>query len=162
MTISFLKSICLVKKGNITLPNGQTSVRGKVGGIAIATKGNNIIINNCVNKGTITATASGNNPAGGILAFGEHVITITNCKNLATVTSSESNAGGILGYFGLNVGNKVTIKDCSNAGTISTGMEKDKGAGAIIGYLCGTGEKDLQNNTTTNDMLLIGKDYSTK
>ena len=97
------------------------SVEGNTytGGIAGIAKG---YIGNCENHAVVKGTAS----VGGIVAFYKSPDnSITSCANYGAITSTESEAGGIVGYFV-----KGTIQNSANYGNIMGSNI----VGNLIGY----------------------------
>ena len=106
-----------------TLANCSVEGKGQVGGIAGYANGDII---NCENHAVVKGTAS----VGGIVAsYNSPDNSITSCANYGAVTSTESQAGGIVGYFV-----KGTIQNSANYGNI---MGSDV-VGNLIGnaYIC--------------------------
>lgn len=138
--------------------NAEGEVRGKVAGIVACLKGDNAKISNCINKGNLSATDGGGNPAGGIIAYIDNEgLKIENCKNYGAINAEDtSDVGGILGsshkqvaiigcgnYANVsgktNVGGIAgnvggSIANCENTGKITiVGNGKDGAVGGIVG-----------------------------
>ena len=110
-----------------TLANCSVEGKGQVGGIAGYANGDII---NCENHAVVKGTAS----VGGIVAsYNSPDNSITSCANYGAVTSTESQAGGIVGYFV-----KGTIQNSANYGNI---MGSD-----VVGNLIGNAYKCNLNN----------------
>lgn len=80
----------------------------------VSTANRNITIDNCVNKGTVTASST----VGGILARNwdnSHETLISNCTNEGTITSAGDEIGGIFGA----ANNELTIQGCVNKGSVN-------------------------------------------
>lgn len=92
----------------------------------------NATISNVNVYGSVTRTSSTGSSGGivGAILYGDGTpTTITNCNNYATITSPTSNDVG--GIVGATTGN-LEIKNCSNYGNVSAGLQR---AGGIIGWI---------------------------
>lgn len=116
--------------------NDKKEVRGKIAGIALAVKGDDVNISNCTNYGTIMSTATEPDTVGGIVALADAAdnLTITGCTNNANITAPAANNKGVAGILGSAMGenNTVTINSCKNNGTI-TASNDDSTKGDFIG-----------------------------
>lgn len=122
---------------NINISGEIIATNGYAGGIiGYYSQGNSdveINIINCTNKAHITSNGgstvywSSNGVSGGIVGLGGKSL-IDNCSNLGDI-SGEMAAGGITGNSG------YYIKNCSNAGTITSSgnTSSDSYAGGIVG-----------------------------
>lgn len=95
--------------------------------------GNDVILSNCINKGTINGVAD----VGGILGFAYSNSKIIYCSNYANVTSTKAGdgigTGGIVGRFNqaaTNEGARNVVQYCYNSGIIS--------ANRLVGGIIGT------------------------
>lgn len=94
------------------------------GCIVAVAAGGDILIENCVNKASMTATNNGEKHAGIVgRANGCTSLTIKDCVNEGTITGGNY-AAGILGLADVN--SPITITGCVNKGTI-TGKQKCAG-----------------------------------
>ncbi len=113
-------------EGQVT--GGGSGTASGVGGLigTLAGYSGQVVIENCVNK----ATVSGNQNVAGIagLITGSGAKTIRSCADLGTVTANVSNAGGIVGNFYY----KCTVEDCYDRGTVTASVGN---AGGIAGLL---------------------------
>lgn len=115
--------------------NESKQLRGKIAGIALAVKGENVNISNCTNNGKIKTTAVDADTVGGIVALaGANNLTITGCTNNADITAPAANNKGVAGILGSAMGKEVnvTISSCKNTGTI-TASNNDSTKGDFIG-----------------------------
>lgn len=125
-----------VNKG--TIISSASGITGGILGYAWATT--TCIIENCINKGNISARVW----SGGIVGYfvPNSSSYIRNCKNTGTITCANSNRGygGIVGYT-----SSKRINNCCNTGTITgaEGVTENKGTGIIA---CFTGNPHLENN----------------
>ena len=103
---------------------GMTGIGYYDNGAAEYNKGNTRI-ENCVNRGTITAGSTG---AGGIagLFYGD----IVGCTNHAAVTGQGTSIGGILGEA-----QSGAVIDCTNNGTVTNTAASGYGTGGIVGWI---------------------------
>ncbi len=120
---------------NLYVENGLDDETYEIflGGIvAIINEGE--VIKNCVNYGTITATANGSEyiAVGGIIGGNnrEDIVEITNCHNKGNiiVQSIFPAVGGVVGFGVYN-----RISDCTNTGNITVDANYDEAVGGIIG-----------------------------
>ena len=100
----------------------NSNYAGGIIGINNASSTGNLIITNCINKGTI----NGKSYVGGILGHNYNNTKIINCYNSGSV-AGESDVGGIVGHDGrqsniINSYNLGNIKSTSNAGGITGGL----------------------------------------
>lgn len=107
---------------NLTIENcwnkASITAGGYTGGIAGYAPYNTATIKKCYNTGTVTANTANGSFAGGIAGYTSG--TITNCYNTGTVTASNSYAGGITGR---SYSSNSTITNCYNIGTVSSVYE---------------------------------------
>lgn len=131
---------------NATIKN--VTVEGSVfsdnaAGIAARVEGNTVI-QNCVNKATVTCTAGANHKAGGIACnVTDANAKFINCRNEGTISGGDAGIGGLIGYVNNNA--TVEIINCSNSGDVT-----GKYAGAAVGYAAAnsTGSVDMTNTGT--------------
>ena len=118
--------------GQIIATNGYSG--GIIGYYSQGNSGVETNIINCINKASITSNGgnaiyrSTNGVSGGIVGLIAGKLLIDNCSNLGDI-SGEMAAGGITGSSG------YYIKNCSNAGTITSSgnTSSDSYAGGIVG-----------------------------
>ena len=102
---------------------GNSGAGAIVGEVPIGWKWGNVVIENCVNYGKVTAQNNVN--AGGILGLvrnntNDNVhIFVNNCGNLGTVTAENGNSGLIGGYMR----NSGIVTNCWSAGQLRTSTE---------------------------------------
>jgi len=100
-------------------------------------------LENCVNRATVTSTATstGTNGVGGIMAsayiggngFGEiHRVSLMGCINEGNVTGYYR-TGGLIGYVN-NANLSITVSRCANSGTVQGGQY----TAGLLGYTPGT------------------------
>lgn len=101
--------------GNIT---AKTERYARGGGIVGCNCGGNIpvVIDQCVNQGTVYSPIGNNGVCGGIAGDNFDTATISNCFNIGAVTSS-SRPGGIIG---LADNNTIRVAASYNIGTLTT------------------------------------------
>ena len=104
---------------------------------------NEVIISNCVNKGTITAKG---NVVGGIIGNCAKGTMLEKSENSGKVTGKREKVGGITGNN--NYASSSTIKECKNSGEI---IGEDSQVGGISGINFGNIEK------SENSGKVIGK-----
>ncbi|MBQ2512570.1 MAG: hypothetical protein II534_04425, partial [Clostridia bacterium] len=137
-------------EGSVTHTGSKSSM---IGGIIAYQQGQSLVIENCVNTGTVS-TAIGT--AGGILGRfggdndynpeGIRTVTIKNCLNTGAVTGT-TYVGGILGHARSA---KVVIESCTNKGEIKAvydNAEKKSGGKNDAGGIFGSTGSD--NSTST-------------
>ena len=98
--------------------NTEGVVRGKVAGIVICPKGNNVKVLNCTNYGNIEIVNGDNNPVGGIIAYigNDASVEIKNCNNSGAISALQTNAvGGVVG----SDHSHTTYEKCNNSGKIT-------------------------------------------
>lgn len=139
----------LTVEGQVT--GGGSGTASGVGGLVgtLAGYSGQVLIENCVNK----ATVSGNLNVAGIagLITGSGAKTIRSCVDLGSVTANTSNAGGIVGNFYY----KCTVEDCYGRGTVTANAGN---AGGIAGLLNDYGATVRRCYTT--QAVAIGKKSS--
>lgn len=109
-----------------------TTTKGKTGGIASSlyytpAETGAMLIENCTNSGSITATAGGY--TGGILGFGTGAW-VLDCTNSGAVTGAATGIGGIVGeldYCGI-------VDGCLNTGAVVKNGN-GYGAGGVVGWI---------------------------
>ena len=110
--------------------NGNITGTGYVAGIIVYTYNyTDMLVENCVNNGTLDAgTAEYNQENGGIMGLsgGSYTTTIKNCINYGSITNAGQKTAGICGYVDTN----VTIINCANIGNINAFNY----VGGIVGY----------------------------
>ena len=139
--------------------DGNVTGSGQVGGLAGYIQDDVANIENSVNNGVVTSTASYG--AGIIGRFGrdaadaDSVVTIKNCVNNGAVNTAGAQTGGMLGYA---LG-RITIEDCINNGDITN----TQAAGGIFGILGNKAEnvyslliKNCVNNATVKGTVAVG------
>ena len=101
--------------GNITV---KTERYARGGGIVGCNCGGNIpvMIDQCVNQGTVYSPIGNNGVCGGVAGDNFDTATISNCFNIGAVTSS-SRPGGIIG---LADNNTIQVAESYNIGTLTT------------------------------------------
>lgn len=101
--------------GNITV---KTERYARGGGIVGCNCGGNIpvVIDQCVNQGTVYSPIGNNGVCGGVAGDNFGTATISNCFNIGAVTSS-SRPGGIIG---LADNNTIRVAESYNIGTLTT------------------------------------------
>ena len=133
--------------GNVNIINckNYVDVTGYdgVGGI-VCTPGDNSIVNNCMNFGTITITGNSYQygGAGGIVGYiYAKEVKIENCQNNGNVMGNTTRAG-IVGCV-TGIGNNIEINNCNNQGKNRTGIvEWVRGGKINIVNTCNLGECD--------------------
>lgn len=130
-----------------------------VGGIVVRIK--DATIRNCTNKATITGSYT---KVGGIAVLNQNsssACLIEGCRNEGTLTaagnSAKAGSDGLAGIIAYTGDDKLTIKDCSNAGALV------KGEGAYptakVGQMVGFRDKAVTvqgTNTALADTLAVG------
>ena len=109
------------------------SVGGIAGTFVIAAKGEDGVVRECKNTGTVSADVAN---AGGIagevnLSDPRYQATIENCQNSGSVFSANHYYAGIVADVGIKVDSTVTITGCTN----ETDFTEGEGAG-IVHHLC--------------------------
>ena len=103
---------------------------GRMGGIVgdLSATGQ---MNDCINKGDITATSNDANQVGGV--SGSASGSVTRCANYGDVTGKARNLGGLTGQATVTT---AVFTDCYNAGTVtySNGTNALDSAGGLIGF----------------------------
>ena len=119
--------------------NESKQLRGKIAGIALAVKGENVNISNCTNNGKIKTTAVDADTVGGIVAIAQaDQLTITGCTNNAEITApAKKGVKGVAGIVGsaINNGTNVTITTCKNSGKITASNNEQGATGNYIGFI---------------------------
>ena len=121
--------------------NDRKEVRGKIAGIALAVKGENVRISDCTNNGTIFSMASEDkaDTVGGIVAIAQaNNLTITGCTNNANITApAQKGVKGVAGIVGsaISNGTNVTITTCKNSGKITASNNEQGATGNYIGFI---------------------------
>ena len=99
-----------------------------VGGI-VGLTGQNVLIENCINHASITASGQG---IGGVLGHGNSGTVVRNCKNMGTIHYTGDNSSiwlaGVVGYAA-----NMSLYDCGNEGQFV--IDKPTVAGCIGGVL---------------------------
>ncbi len=119
---------------------GAVNAVSSAGGIA-GTNSGTLTIQECFNKGTITASTSN---SGGIVGYGYGLLNVLNCNNTGAVRSTHATSvainGGILGNPGTSGAGKyfTAITNCYNTGAV-TAVAAGSTLEAIAGLLAGTG-----------------------
>lgn len=144
-TVSGCKNYGTVK--NTSTVTGSEIYVQTAGGILGQVNGSGVpavLIENCVNYGTINPGSSGA-AAAGIISAGHgksHTWTINNCKNFGSIgTSSGIRAGGIVGYT-IYVAT-MNLNNCENYGTI---VSSQYVGGIVCNMYQGTGYVYTLNN----------------
>lgn len=103
---------------NIKNVESSASVSGKntVGGLIgyVSTKSTGLVIDNCINTGTVTANEY---YAGGVIGAsfdGGNNITLTGCRNSGSITSPKC-VGGIIGFA-----KRANLSECENSGAVTS------------------------------------------
>lgn len=112
--------------------NDNSSIALNCGGIAGICRGDNCVIDRCINYGYLHSRQSIKNKGGGIVASVEGPTIIKNCANFSQIANF-NDAGGIVGY----TNNRCTIQNCYH-------YYKDN----IVCYFGGeiAGKKGVSNN----------------
>ena len=131
--------ICANGSLQISRCRNEGTVIGKayVGGIAGSMASGSIEY--CYNIGSVTATNSGDSPAGGIIGRaqgGSGGVRISCCFNNGEVKSSHSSGSNIGGIIGKTGDATSSIVNCYNAGSVVSQSGVNE-AGGIIGLLSG-------------------------
>lgn len=126
--------------GNITVAG---NIKARVGGI----QGGSGRVENCINRGIISAICAASSAIGGIAGFHSNSYQMANCENYGNVISQKSDifAAGLIGQFG-NVNNQLTTA-CKVNCTVQAL------AGSIAGMLVGSFNGN--SNTTTGEKYVI-------
>ena len=130
------KDIVLTGCQNNSAISGTSCVGGLVGA---KTQGSILRIENCENKGTVTATGE---CCGGLVGRGgntaksvDGTVTITNSVNSGVISSSSDRIAGVIGAY---MGQGLYLTDCVNKGEVkSTVATKGRFVGGIAGYVFG-------------------------
>ena len=148
-------------RGNITLKNctneasvsalarGSEGIGGLIGGYddGIEYRYENIrmVLENCVNDGTVMVTGSYNNTfAGGLVGSNKNCVQLSGCTNNGTVYAPGIYVGGLLGQAGSSMGDySPLISDCVSNGTLV-------GAKGKVGRLWGKGTVTNTTNSGNN------------
>ncbi len=127
-----------VNSGAITPSSFATNLGGIVGRINGAASA---AITGCTNSAALTSGNSAN--MGGIVGYSNQSTTITDCRNSRTVTNSsvgqysiQTCTGGILGRMETK---DLSVKQCSNTGTVSGSAKNDAYVGGLIGGITSVG-----------------------
>ena len=134
-----------VKSTDTENNHGLATIVGSVAGKA--NQKTTLVIENCVNKGTVTG-ATTRTHAGGILGWvylvnGEKVdLDIKNCRNEGNIDASK--AGGIVGY--IHSAENISIKGCSNTADI---VNYNIGGG-VVAQVAKLSKKLLVENCTNS------------
>ncbi|MBQ8836594.1 MAG: hypothetical protein IJ002_03685 [Clostridia bacterium] len=106
---------------NLTI-EGTISTTSNYGGALVAfANPNTVVIENCVNKCTLSFTGSSSGRScGGILGMADRPksLTISNCTNEGQITASYE-VGGIVGKIKCATGSTVLIENCVNNGKVT-------------------------------------------
>ena len=111
---------------NLTIGDGcevqgsSAYVGGILGRIHQRNSGNTLLIENCVNKATVSTSA--NHVAGivgQITSIGGATVTIQNCTNKGTITTTAGYAAGILAQINDAGSATVNVKGCINEGAVT-------------------------------------------
>ncbi|MBR0449356.1 MAG: hypothetical protein IIX30_00895, partial [Clostridia bacterium] len=126
----------IVNNASVTVTD-TTDVQVRVGGIIGSVFNDNLIVKNCVNNGAVKARVSGSKKygIGGIVGFVANddsglKTTFENCMNNGSITNtstatSNTFAGAIFGTK--RAESIISIKGCTNYGTISSSLYYGKG-----------------------------------
>lgn len=118
---------------------------------------NTVVFRRCVNSGAV----SGKDYVGGLLGYmTSFSLEISDCENTAAVTAvkgtTDSYAGGIVGYFGdgtkYSTAKSVNIIRCKNKGKVTSELR----AGGIVGFVGGLQAYVLE---CLNEGAISGKEY---
>ena len=123
--------------GNVTV---EGNIKARVGGI----QGGSGRVENCINRGIISANCAAASAIGGIAGFHSYAsYQMTNCENYGNVISQKSDifAAGLIGQFG-NVDNHLTT-GCKVNCTVQA--PADSVAGMLVASFNGSGPKDGGN-----------------
>ncbi len=115
---------------NLTV-EGRVEAVGYLGGIV--GRGENTVIENCVNYAKVTGTTGSSGTytayAGGIAGYLEGESSVAGCSNYGVITDSNG-VGGIAGY----ISGTTQITDCLNAGSVVGMGTGTNGVGGIVGH----------------------------
>ncbi len=127
-----------VNSGAITPSSFATNLGGIVGRISGA---GSAAITGCKNTAALTSGNSAN--MGGIVGYSNQSTTITGCHNSGTMTNSSVGQYSILtctgGILGCMETEDLSVKQCSNTGTVSGSAKKDARVGGLIGRITNGG-----------------------
>ena len=127
--------------GSYLFNGSLTSSGTNFGGLLGGWSNGKLTMENCVNYGSITSTASGDTRSeiGGLLGFIatpiQVEVSLTGCANTGDITGYD--AGGLVGTLSHNasyVNTKIFIRSCLNTGTVTARKEGDS-PGEAIGVL---------------------------
>lgn len=118
---------------NIIVRADVTGKSGNAGGLVgqIDSDQCTVTFTNCVNEGTVT----GKQHVGGLVGYSKSLqLSFSDCENHGEITSNGGNAGGLIGYFGLESGSYSKKKTVSAINCINTGkIFGESSAGGVIG-----------------------------
>lgn len=113
------------------LVNQTAAVSGACpGGIVGRVYGDETLIADCRNEGSIAIAADGK--GGGIAGIIRHATTLTGCANAGAVSGGNSGTGGIAGY--LSDGD-FAFERCANTGAVSNDAAGQAFLGGVVGYV---------------------------
>lgn len=120
--------------GNIKYCKNSGSITGsaEIGGIVGAIVSSEMLIENCLNTGNVTASSQNVGGIVGNLAHATPTATIKNCVNEGAINGSVERVGGIIGTGDIERDGtgRVYINNCKNKGTITSNGSR---AGGIVG-----------------------------
>lgn len=97
-----------------------------------------LIVDGCINRGSVSVSSSYSAQAGGIVGSGDWAnLTIRNTINSGAVYSAASGSvGGLVGEYSNSKEGWLTIQNCANTGSLSIGSLEEEGyAGGAVGVV---------------------------
>lgn len=142
--------------GSITVDFGSSNKdSGGILGIFNGTANCDLVIDGCVNYGTINASGR----PGGITGCIKTSAKIINCENNGAVQAIDNYAGGIASRLGENNNLMAEctfiVENCVNNGAISYKGGKDVQLGGIVGYLGAAKTMTFKNCTNNGAMTAV-------
>lgn len=131
------------------------SIGGIAGSFVVAVLGEDGVLSDCENIGTVTSDSAN---AGGIvgtvdLADPRYAVTIENCKNTGKVFSANHYYAGIAADVGVRADNTLTITGCTNEADFTEG----EGAGIVYELVMQKGKMLLSGNTNHGTITSSGR-----
>ena len=135
--------------------SASLSLGGIAGNVVIAAIGEDGVISDCENKGTVTADSAN---AGGIagsvdLADPRYTVTIENCSNTGKVFSENHYYAGIAADIGVKADTTLTIQNCIN----ETDFAEGDCAGIVYELVMQKGKMVLSDNSNHGTLTSSGK-----
>ncbi len=161
---NFVAAVAVVASGKSTLKDIVSDVNftatkdnGRYGAIAATSeKGHELLIENCVNNGTVTATLGEGNYAGGVYGWTDKAgnSTVKNCVNNGNVTAYGYCGGVFARLSGSGADSTLTVEGCVNNGNVEATKSY---AGGVFAY---SNTQTTMTNCTNNGKITGGTSHA--